>query len=654
MQPEHYDFSNPVYLPITPECCQQLLESEGVAGLDALSDAELAAVMVIQHLAQSGDKGITAGGAEKILGKLLAWGVDPAGPGGTGLLSEARRLFDQRKLYFGLGLLKGMNLRLLDADEVKAREYLLADGGWDLGYKVRHHERHNPFNKRMITARRSERWLSSAQDRLVRTFRANLDEHLHVQGYAGVGKSHLLGALMECLQPGRTLALARTDGKLEALRRRLGGSAKIPGLSFQAFAQAVLAGPRGGPGKRFDKGSPRLATKSAVSEELSIFGFRGYSQVQTLDICLTALARYCDSWERTLSKDHLPIFRQPLSAVEERVLLEYSSRVWTWLDANPQWSGRTGFEALLVVKLASLAGCRVPSRFTHVIVDESQDLPPPLLQIIERGRQVLITLGDEYQKASGPVVRRQRQVRQNDVSYSVRSGRKVEELVNPLITLHSEKPRIPFEGARDADVSIETYPERFTPPEGCVVLTGSRWDSMKWAVELSRNNCGFGFLDKAAEDDMKRFMKSAVRRFRPDVYGAEGDDELHPWFAELTDWRQVSEASRFDESFLWLQGELEQGFTVADVTALDRMTGKRASSCLLLMAEEAGGWEFDQVLLTPGLLTTVPFKDVYEFDHRICAVYIAISRARHTLYLPYDLQEWIDYHGGNHRELHGY
>jgi len=654
MQPEHYDFSNPVYLPITEECCQQLLEDEGRAGLEALSDAQLASVLVIQHLAQAGEQGLTANGAEKLLARLLAWTLDAAGTSNASLLTEAQRLFDQRKLYFGLELLKPLNLRLLEAEEVAAGDYLLPNGRWDLCYKVRHHQRHNPFSQQMITARRRERWLSPAQDRLVRTFRANLDEHLHVQGYAGVGKSHLLGALMECLQPGRTLALARTEGKLEALRRRLGGAGKLPGLSFQAFAQAVLSGPRGASAARLGPSPARLPSKPAVCEELSIFGFRGYGSVQALDICLAVLARYCDSWERTLTREHLPVFQQPLSTVEAQVLLEHASRVWTWLEANPRWSVRTGFEALLVIKRASLAGCQVPARFSHVIVDESQDIPPPLLQIIERGRQVLVTLGDEYQKASGPVVRRERRVRQNDVSYSVRSGRKVEALVNPLIALHSEKPRVPFEGARDADVRIETYAERFTPPPGCVVLTGSRWDSMKWAMELFRQNCAFGFLDKRAEADLKWFMESAVRLFRPDAFGATGRTEAHPAFAEMTDWRQVREANRFDEAFLWVQGELEQGLRVADVTALDRVIGRSASSCLLLMAEKAGGWEFDQVLLTPGLLTTLRFKDAYEFDHRICAIYIAISRARHRLYLPYELQEWIDYHASNHRGAHGY
>jgi len=38
-------------------------------------------------------------------------------------------------------------------------------------------------------------------------------------------------------------------------------------------------------------------------------------------------------------------------------------------------------------------------------------------------------------------------------------------------------------------------------------------------------------------------------------------------------------------------------------------------------------------------------------------VYIAVSRARQQLYLPYDVVEWIDYHHSRapkFRESHGY
>lgn len=650
MQPEHFDLASPVFLPVTDETCTALLGADGAKALVGLTDPELAAVLVIQNLAQTAEKDLTCAGAERVLTKLIDWAVDASPSGAATLLSEAQRLFDPRKLYFGFNALKNVNLRLLSAEEVAARDYLLPTGKWDIGYKVRHLRSNDPFSQQMVTPRHRERWLSPAQDKLVRTFRANLNEDLHVQGYAGIGKSHLLGALMECLRPEKTLVLARTGAKLATLRERMG----LPkaGSTFAAFAKALLQGPRpvtqGVP--------PRLPGKHVVAQTLDIHGWRGHDGQATFDVCLKVLERYCHSGHHALSARHLPHFKQPLSSVDAQALLEYSSRVWTYLDANPHWAAQTGFAALWLIKRASLEGCVVPPRYTHVLIDESQDIPPSLLQIIERGRQVLITLGDEYQLASGTMVRRKREVRHTDISYSVRSGRNVERLVNPLISVHSQKCKTPFEGARDADVGIEHYPQGFVPPEGCVVLTASHWDTMKWAIQLQRANCPFGFVDNPAQQDLERFMTSVIALFKPDFYSNEYfDTGAYAYFSDMDDWHQVREASQFDESFLWVESELEKGFNVADITRLNRLSGAPGKRCLLMQAQEAGGMEFDRVLLTPELLTNVKFKDAYAFDQRLCAVYIAISRARVQLYLPYDVVEWIDFHKYQKtRESHGY
>ncbi|MBI6912112.1 AAA family ATPase [Pseudomonas palleroniana] len=652
MQPEHFDLSSPVFLPVTDETCAALLGAEGAKALVGLTDPELAAVLVIQNLAQATQKDLTCTGAERILAKLIGWAVDTQAEGAATLLSEAQRLFDPRKLYFGCNALKSINLRLLSAEEVQARDYLLPSGQWDMDYKVRHLRGNDPFSQQMITPRHRERWLSPAQDKLVRTFRANLNEDLHVQGYAGVGKSHLLGALIECLRPAQTLILARTGAKLATLRERMG----LPrdskaGSTFAAFAKALLHGPR----PPVANTSTRLPTRQAVVQALDIYGWRGHDGQATLDVCLKVLENYCHTAHHSLSARHFPHFKQALSGVDAQVLLEYSSRVWTYLESNPQWASQTGFATLLLIKRASLAGCVVPPRYTHVLIDESQDIPASLLQIIERGRQVLITLGDEYQSASGVMVRRKREVRQSDISYSVRSGRNVERLVNPLISVHSQKCKTPFEGARDADVGIEHYPLGFVPPEGCVVLTASYWDTMKWAIQLHQANCPFGLPSNAAQQDLERFMISVIGLFKPDFYSDEHNEKgAHAYFADMGDWQQVREASQFDESFRWVEGELEKGFNVADVTRLNRLGGGPGTRCLLMRALEAGGMEFERVLLTPELLTNVPFKDAYAFDQRLCEVYIAISRARSQLYLPYDVVEWIDYHSGQKfRESHG-
>ncbi|MFW9085764.1 hypothetical protein ACOI7N_14585 [Pseudomonas sp. P2758] len=655
MHPEHLELSNPVFLPVTDEVCASLLLPDGAAALDALTDPELAAVLVIQNLEQATEADQNAAAAEKVLAKLIGWAVDTRRATGAGLLAEAHRLFDQRKLYFGLQAIKGLNLRFLLADEVAARNYLLSDGKWDFDYKVRHHIGNNPFSQQMVTPKHRERWLSAAQDKLVRTFRANLDEDLHVQGYAGIGKSHLLVALLEHLRPERTLLLAHTDAKLDNLRKRMKGVIeKKAGRTFQQFAQSLLLGRR----PQFANTPARVASKQAVAQELNIFGFRHHDGQATLDVCLQVIERYCRSREHSFSTNHLPHFTQALSRSDASVLLEYSSRLWGYLELNPAWGSQTGFDALLLLKRANLADCLVPPRYTHVLIDESQDIPAPLLQIIERGRQVLITLGDEYQQASGVVVKRKREVRQSDISFSVRSGRAVERLVNPLISRHSQKSKIPFEGARDADVAIEEYPTGFVPPEGCVVLTASRWDTMRWAIELHKSNCAFSFPDKTAQEDFKQFMGSAIAMFKPDFYSTEYSEKgSHRYFSDMPDWQAVCDANQFDESFHWVREELEKGFKVADLTLLNRMLGNPANPCVLMLAEEAGGMEFELALLTPELLTTVMFKDAYEFDQRICAVYIAISRAKRKLYVPIDVVEWVDYHQSREpkfRESHGH
>ncbi|MDR2308012.1 MAG: hypothetical protein LBE53_12585 [Paucimonas sp.] len=646
MQPEHFDFSRPVYLPVSQETCRALLETPA---LETLSDPELAAVLVVQNLAQASGK-VDARGAEKVLGRLLAWAVDGPHTADVGLLSEARRLFDARKLYFGLEVIKGSNLHLLGADEVAAGDYLLANGKWDFDFRIRRHHDGNPFSQRVTTGFDRERWLTVEQDKLLKVIRANLDEDIHVQGYAGIGKSYLLGALMDCLPRGRVLALARTPAKLGTLRQRMGLDAQAKlGMTFGQLARALLkdaqpASARSvvrGPGKR------RLA------EELGIVGLRQYDAEHALDICLEVLHAYCESRDYSLSSRHLPFFRQALTGMDAQVLLEYASRLWRYLQANPAWGAQTGFEALLLIKRASLAGCSVPTRFSHVIIDESQDLPASLLQVIERGRQVLITLGDEYQKAVGEVVRRERQVRHKDMAFAVRSGPKVERLINPLIGMHSHKSKVAFEAARNVDVGIEHFPEGFVPPEGCVVLGASRWDIMRWAMELAECGCLLDFPDWP---DMRRFMATAIGLFRAAFYGP-GHDAAgpHAHFAHLLDWQQVRDAERFDGAFRWVEARLEGGYKLADLTVLESRVSAQRASITLMMAEEAGGLEFDQVLLTPELMSTEPFKDAYAFDARICAVYIALSRARRQLYLPYDVEEWIDYHKGQpFRELHGY
>lgn len=641
MHPEHFDLSSPLFLPITDDTCASLLSDAAQAVLAGLSTPELAAVLTLNHLPKATEAERTGDAVERVLEKLIAWSLDPRHANAT-LLSEALRLFDPPTFAHGLEVARHLKLRFLSAEDVAAQHYLLPSGEWDRAFRVHQHRRNRPFSEQMVSPRRRERWLTAAQDKLVRTFRANLDEDLHVQGYAGIGKSYLLAALAEHLKPENTLVLALTAEKLETLKQRMGYTGKRGiGFTFQSFAHRLTSPPKAA----VSENPQRTLGLSSLAQALGIVGRGQFDAQGTLNVCLKVLELYCRSRDYTLSASHLPHFKQPLNKVEQQVLLEYASRLWAYLGANPGWYRQLDPVGLMLIKQASLAGSTVPGRYTHVLIDESQEVPAPLLQIIGRSRLALVTLGDEYQHAKGDIPNRGREVRRAEIIQSVRSGRTIERLVNPLISRHSNKGKAAFEGTLHSDVSVEHYPQGFVPPVGCRVLTASPWDTLKWVLELDRTGGVFSVPGRAAHQDVMRFMATAIALFNPTYYSAEQSAEgPHPAFSETPTWALVHDAHRFDHSFLWVEGQLEKGLRAADVTRLSSRLGHAGEGCTLMLAEAAGGMEFDQVLLTPELLTTERFKDPIEFDERICAVYIAISRARFRLFLPYDVVEWIEYH----------
>lgn len=642
MHPEHFDLSSSLFLPIATETCTKLLAAENSKILATLTDPELAAALAIQNLADATEKQLTSRWTENILIKLISWAADTRRLGKPGLLPEAQRIFDIEKFHTGCKLIKKLNIRFLLPNEVSEQDYLLPDGKWDITFKARHHQNKNPFNKQVITPWQRERWLTPAQDKLVRTFRANLDEHLHIQGYAGIGKSFLLGTLRECLPPGSTLVLAQTEGKLEALRKRMSGTrAKEAGFTFKQFAQSLL------PRQTFqtDVVPARKLNKRALFQEVNILGTSEHNELTALNICLKTIENYCNSRDTLLSADHLPKFQRPLSSLDTKVLLQYSSRLWLHIEANPTWDKQLRLETALTIKRASLAGCAVPARFSHVLIDESQDIPASLLQIIERGRQVLITLGDEYQKAGRAMLNRKGEIRKTEITYSVRSGRNVENLVNSLIYRHSRNGKSPFEGGSEADVIIKYYPQNFYPLDDCVILTASYWDTIKWLIQMNALERPAYLYSKEALIDLKRFMETTIALFKPDFYGTDQiNGGPHPYFSETSNWQQVREANIYDGAFRWVETELENGFNMAKMNQLKALIGQQSSSCIIMMAKEAGGMEFDRVLLTTELLTHEKFKNPDEFDERICLAYIAISRAKQQLYLPCDVVEWVEFH----------
>lgn len=631
--PEHFDFSSPLYLPLSEATCKRL--AEGTQPLAELGQAQLAALLVIQNLAQGVN---TSAAAETVLKRLLAWSLQPST--GATLHSEAQRLFDPLKFARGLHARHKAGVRLLTEEQVAQADYLLASGEWDDTFRARHHAQHASYDKPVVTPRRQEVWLSSAQDMVLRTFCTNKNEHLHIQGYAGIGKTHLITSMLQFLDPGKTMILVKTRDKVNELKARIPYNSRI--LTFEDFALRLIGTrlQRTAVQRRF---SLKPVKDTVIAERLSILPMRDMDAAQVVALCMKAVDAYCDSADYKVRASHLPFFPTPLGNLEQSVLLEYANRLWRATDPAATADFELPFRGMLVVKKAALMRLSMPPSYTHVIIDESHDLPPSLLQVLEANPQALITLGDEYQRLHGWAANRSRDVRQKEATFSVRSGVKIEQVLNPLIQAHPSKLKLPFEAARDVALAIERYDGLYVPDKPVTVLVSSIWEMFQWFRVLTDAGRGINFMGKAAE----HFETFATDAIRLHLYQQHSQ---HDALYQFADWQALTQVQGEHEPFQWITRRLEEKYHVSSVTeALHKARQYSEHNVTLALVTDVGNMEFERVLVAPQLMPFTLPRDPYELDLRISSLYTAASRARHALYLPADIEEWLGFY-----RQHGY
>jgi hypothetical protein len=95
----------------------------------------------------------------------------------------------------GYGLLSSLNMALLDEEAVKGKGYLSFDGSWDYAFN----ERYNSRLDSSLVCIDNNKVLTPEQSRFYREIWSQTDDHVHIQGYAGTGKSFLIKGLISML-----------------------------------------------------------------------------------------------------------------------------------------------------------------------------------------------------------------------------------------------------------------------------------------------------------------------------------------------------------------------------------------------------------------------------------------------------------------------
>lgn len=632
---------NHYFLPLSLETAQQLVQ--GRKELADLQVPELAAVLLIQNLPSLIRAGQAAPRIEVALAKALSAGVDSDAEHGVHTFAQAvTERFSPVAFKEGLSLLDDLLFNLLETDEVAERKYLTHDGGWDFSFRIKHAAQLNPLKEAITTESGKTIFLTTPQFRIFKIMRTELDEHLHLQGLAGVGKTSMISTLLEYLSPEETLLLAYTSQQLQALTARL-GSKKFVGMTFGQLASKLLYTPPTIYSKP-ERQRYQPTYQMADADVAKVLGFQSignFSSARVADICRRTVQSFCSSSASEISADNVPKLDGNLGAVDLAALVGYSNLLWQE-TTQPRilFEGRKTHLPIRVYHLLKMLSLDAnislrSSIFRHIVIDEAHDLSAPLLQFLDRCPQATCTLGDLCQRLDGLPVQRGMHVRQREISQSVRSGQQMEEILNPLIAAHPRAELAPLVGARDKKTTIEYYDRSDIPEDGTTILAKAEWGLFEWFQRLAGAGASFCMMPES-EYQFRRFVNDCIELYH------HGSPPKHAVLFRHSTWEGLAATYANDYSFKTIEAMLDRGYSSSDFErSMEKMDRTGQAKILLGRVSDARSLEMDKVMLGRDLLSPIRTGDVGEAARTFSGLYTGSSRARYKLIVPGHMRDWM-------------
>lgn len=482
-----------------------------------------------------------------------------------------------------------------------------------------------------VTLPRGPAVLNREQTAIFQGIKGHIDEPLHVQGYAGTGKSFLIASTLTLLQERRaaTLVLAEHKSQLNALLARVEG---IEGISAKTYGELILEMI---PDDLMNTEALRmLRTKSmpgptpdeAIIRYFGIRPSRAFSELQIARAVRETERRFCYSDDTEIGKHHLPYLPAMFDDDTTRlIVLHWATELWKTTidprgrDFNPH------VRDYHRLKWAALNGLKIPSSYTHILIDECHNIAKPMLQILERSLPPAFTFGDSYQNLQGEV--RNRTVLLNrEVTQSVRAGRQVEGFVNSIIAAHPCADKPPFHGDPVIKTEVVTYTKVGIPEQRTTVLVSDLWALFEWAQRLARE-MAFELLSDA--QDLHVFVLDCIELYQ------HGTIPRHDELFHFSSWNALAKHYQNHRSFERIESMLQKGFNVQNwLNTRSKFTREPASGYALGMIKDVRNREFDSVMLTPDVVDWVADSRTASSAEAASTLYVATTRARHRLIVP--------------------
>lgn len=461
------------------------------------------------------------------------------------------------------------------------------------------------------------------QARVLRAIAANPDELIDLEGYAGTGKGHLVLALLDA-RPGRYTYVAPSRGQVDAFRPRVPADAATRLLTQIEFANAIVQhAARTGQLAGFVP-TYRQSTL-ALRDIVARIGLRGIGQRTPEQVLMTAfegINRWCASAAPSLQARH---FQRslPWAMVDAVPYIAAAEHVWRCMfDPVMQKGGCLSLNVGHIGKWLWLRGIDLPVALGMVLVDEAHDLSPAWKQLLSRHAPGVVSLGDPHQRLVGRASRWS-SAKVLEMHQSVRQGSQVDGLVNQSLALDgaagaSER----FSGAHDRATGVRHYAAWAQVPVGGMRLYGSVWRLLREATQL------------VARGAQVHVHPASLRVLQKDAQGP------------INAWRSVREGgpTRRWDAFVAAcaqRGQPEVAVMFSDgfdAAALERLFARlvplEACTVMLCLAQHAKNLQADTVAMSECCFSTG--QDARLLHNPVRAAYLAMTRARHQLWVPGD------------------
>jgi len=558
----------------------------------------------------------------------------------TRINNSLHKNFSQTKLELGLHTALENDFKTMSAEEVEKQSYLDRQGNWDWCWKPS--EREPDLDELPSLEKHFEGWkkFTSEQGRILQIFLANPEESMDIQGYAGTGKTRTIANIVEALPKGGLLISAMTVQQLWALKRKVGSDVKAKTfgqiafdvLKTNLFDQKNYVGPR----TKYNYFMPN----SEVAQKMAYQALGNLNAEWVTWHVMNTVRAFCYSADREIMLKHVKDSLCVLSGHDKSIIRNLADELWVeTVKPNPSDLRPLPFRQYHAIKQFSLLDEMIPEQYQFIVIDEAHDLPQPLLQILDRSPQSVITFGDGYQSFHGGSLqhRRAKSIRRREMSNSYRAGESADALYNSILQFHPVSPIEPFKGAKTKSTEISHYEAFEIPEHHCALLSKNSWYVLSLMQKLSTSGARFYILERTKLDLIK-LIGEAIELFQGRGICT------HPLLRGFKSWESFI-VKQDDKIIKQIHELFCKGYKNSDFdNALSKAESVFSEDAYVLgRVEDAKNMEFNEVVLMADTLEVGAASG--EDNARIVnGIYTGISRAKNKLYIPGYLDGWMTDH----------